>query len=61
MAAAVAGCHMTAEHLRTAGLDRLQDLQLGQPDMPSIGPPSGGIMVTEDVGDPLPGLGHPIP
>ena len=43
--------HVPAERLRPAGLDRRHHLELGQADMPGMGPPPRGTMGTEDVGD----------
>ena len=51
--------HMPAERLRPAGLDRRHDLELGEADVPGMGPPPRGAMLTEDVGQLQPGPGHP--
>ncbi len=53
--------HVPAERLRPAGFDRRHHLELGQADMPGMGPPPRGAMGAEDVGDLQPSSGHPGP
>ena len=60
MAALGASRHMPAERLGPAGLDRRHDLELGQADMPGIGPPPRGAVGAEDVSDLQRGPGHVI-
>ena len=49
MPALGAGRHMPAERLGPAGFDRRHDLELGQADMPGIGPPPRGAVGAKDV------------
>ena len=58
MPALGAGRHMPAERLGSAGLDRRHDLELGQADMPGIGPPPRGAVGAKDVSDLQRGPGH---
>ncbi len=58
VAALRAGRHVPAERLRPAGLDRRHDLELGQADMPGMGPPPRGAVGAEDVGDLQPWPSH---
>jgi hypothetical protein len=59
VAALGASRHMPAESLGSTGLDRRHDLELGQADMPGIGPPPHGAVFTEDVSDLQLLTGHP--
>ncbi len=51
VAALGTGGHMPAERLGSAGFDRRHDLELGQADMPGIGPPPRRAIAAKDVGD----------
>ena len=53
--------HMPAERLGPAGLDRRHHLELGEADMPGIGPPPRGAIRTEDVSDLQPRPDTPAP
>ena len=51
--------HMPAERLGPAGLDRRHHPELGEADMPGIGPPPRRAVRAEDVSDLQLRPGHP--
>ena len=58
VAAFGAARHMPAERFGPAGFNRRHDLELGQADMPGIGPPPRRTMGAENVSDLQPGSGQ---